>query len=94
MQFGALKTLFERSWFSRKWTFQEIILARKAIVCCGSLEMVWDDLVDWCNALNGPHGFQNLIGEKHECTGVGKRSASLPKQGYLSLKSAFDHTSS
>lgn len=46
MQFSALKTLFERSWFSRKWTFQEIILARKAIVCCGSLELVWDDLVD------------------------------------------------
>ena len=58
---SAIQTVFERSWFSRNWTFQEIILARKAIVCCGQLEIVWDDLVNWCNALSGARGLHDSL---------------------------------
>ena len=37
----ALGCLFSRSWFFRLWTFQEIVLATKAIVCCGDASVEW-----------------------------------------------------
>lgn len=40
-------SIFQHAWFSRKWTFQEIVLANAAIICCGSLEMAWADLTSW-----------------------------------------------
>ncbi|KIV95999.1 hypothetical protein PV10_03583 [Exophiala mesophila] len=39
--------IFQHTWFGRKWTFQEIILAKAAIICCGDLEMAWSDLTSW-----------------------------------------------
>ncbi|KAJ9605767.1 hypothetical protein H2200_009616 [Cladophialophora chaetospira] len=40
-------SIFQHVYFSRKWTFQEIILAKAAIICCGDLEMAWSDLSLW-----------------------------------------------
>lgn len=40
-------SIFQHVYFSRKWTFQEIILAKAAIICCGELEMAWSDLSLW-----------------------------------------------
>ncbi|KIW84665.1 hypothetical protein Z517_00053 [Fonsecaea pedrosoi CBS 271.37] len=40
-------SIFQHVYFTRKWTFQEIILANAAIVCCGDLEMAWSDLSLW-----------------------------------------------
>lgn len=40
---SAVKYLAQSSWFFRTWTFQEIVLARRAIICCGLLEMKWED---------------------------------------------------
>lgn len=40
-------SIFQHVWFSRKWTFQEIVLAKAAIICCGELEMAWSDLTLW-----------------------------------------------
>lgn len=40
-------SIFQHPWFGRKWTFQEIVLANAAIICCGSLEMAWGDLTSW-----------------------------------------------
>jgi len=39
--------IFQHVWFRRKWTFQEIILAKAAIICSGDLEMAWSDLTTW-----------------------------------------------
>lgn len=39
--------IFQNVYFDRKWTFQEIVLARAAIICCGDLEMAWSDLSQW-----------------------------------------------
>ncbi|EXJ66520.1 uncharacterized protein A1O5_10189 [Cladophialophora psammophila CBS 110553] len=40
-------SIFQHVYFTRKWTFQEIILAKAAIICCGDLEMAWSDLSLW-----------------------------------------------
>jgi hypothetical protein len=44
------RTLYDRSWFFRKWTLQEIVLARKAVVHCGIFKIPWTDLEEACNS--------------------------------------------
>lgn len=38
---SALPTLFQREWFYRVWTFQEIMLATNATVLCGNRAIPW-----------------------------------------------------
>lgn len=40
----AIRSLFNRPWFSRVWTFQEIVLARKVMIHCGVHTMRWQRL--------------------------------------------------
>jgi len=42
---GILESVFERSWFTRMWTVQEVALGRYKIVMCGSRILPWDELV-------------------------------------------------
>lgn len=37
--------VFERNWFGRVWTVQEVSLSRKIIVLCGKIFLEWEDLV-------------------------------------------------
>ncbi|KAI1737542.1 HET-domain-containing protein [Xylaria scruposa] len=41
---NSLSSLLRRQYFSRAWVLQEIALARKAIIICGDMEMVWEQL--------------------------------------------------
>jgi hypothetical protein len=41
----ALADLFERAWWWRIWTLPEIVLARTAILVCGSRSCQWDDYI-------------------------------------------------
>ena len=43
---GALSALMRREWFSRRWCIQEIALAKKAVIHCGSKKMDWEDFAD------------------------------------------------
>jgi Heterokaryon incompatibility protein (HET) len=53
----GLVQLFSKPWFSRCWVFQEILLARNAVVWCGALEMNWSAFVDRCwNLEDGTEG--------------------------------------
>jgi len=38
---AAIKSILKRPWFSRAWTFQEIILAREARIYCGNYTIDW-----------------------------------------------------
>ncbi|VUC31139.1 unnamed protein product [Clonostachys rosea] len=40
----ALRDIVERPYWSRVWTFQEIVLAKNVLVLCGSYELPWRDL--------------------------------------------------
>ena len=47
---GAMEALLRSPWFSRIWTFQEIIVAANAVVHCGSHMMPWErfiKLIKW-----------------------------------------------
>ena len=44
--FDGLAAFFERTWFGRAWTFQEIVLARKVKVYCGPNKFDWAKLED------------------------------------------------
>ncbi|KAK7193948.1 ankyrin and HET domain-containing protein [Paraphaeosphaeria sporulosa] len=41
----AIAVLFEKAWLWRIWTLPEIVLARSAILVCGSRSSLWDDFV-------------------------------------------------
>ncbi|KAL9088486.1 MAG: hypothetical protein Q9165_006210 [Trypethelium subeluteriae] len=38
----SLLELMQRPWFSRRWVVQEVALARKAIIHCGSAKIAWN----------------------------------------------------
>ncbi|KAI4236728.1 MAG: hypothetical protein L6R40_006072 [Gallowayella cf. fulva] len=46
----VLAELLNRSWFTRAWVFQEVVVAKKGIVFCGPLEMDMDVFI---NLLDG-----------------------------------------
>lgn len=50
-EWKAVERFLQRSWFSRMWTYQEVVLSRICIVRCGSYSMTWSDLSDSCKAI-------------------------------------------
>lgn len=46
-----MRNVVSRSWFSRVWTIQEVVLARNATVTCGSAELAWTTLMRSLKAL-------------------------------------------
>lgn len=42
-EWGALSSLMKRKWFSRRWVIQEIALAKRATLYCGTSEREWSD---------------------------------------------------
>jgi hypothetical protein len=61
----GLKQLFQKPWFERCWVFQEILLADRAVLWCGSLEMDWSRFVRHCYELeDGYESMDSLIYER------------------------------
>lgn len=53
-----IAVLFQREWFRRAWIIQEVVLASKVKIVCGSWEISWDDIflavklcLDWSSTL-------------------------------------------
>jgi hypothetical protein len=46
VQWQALVKLLEHPYFSRRWVFLEVILAKRAVVRCGTQRVPWEDLCD------------------------------------------------
>ena len=58
---GLIK-LFRKPWFERCWVFQEILLAERAVLWCGPLEMSWSSFVRHCEELeDGKESMNPLI---------------------------------
>jgi hypothetical protein len=61
----GLKQLFSKPWFERCWVFQEILLAKRAVLWCGLMEMDWLAFVRHCDKLeDGNEGMDTLIYER------------------------------
>lgn len=50
-EWKAVERFLQRPWFSRMWTYQEVVLSKICIVRCGSYSMTWSDLSDSCKAI-------------------------------------------
>jgi hypothetical protein len=42
---SIIRHVFAQSWFLRTWTIQEIVLARQALLVCGTREILWSDFI-------------------------------------------------
>lgn len=49
--YNALEALYCRSWFTRLWVFQEIVLAQRCRVFCGSIHITLEQLVSVSRAM-------------------------------------------
>ena len=47
----AIKHLFQRSWWSRLWTVQEVVLAKEIEVICGKVMLPWAFFTSWSHVL-------------------------------------------
>jgi hypothetical protein len=47
----ALVRLLNRSWFSRAWVFQEVVMSTQVLLMCGALEMSLENLMHLSNAV-------------------------------------------
>lgn len=50
----ALTKILQRDYWNRMWVFQEIVLARQAVVHCGQLEAEWPNL-KWLDVASSKH---------------------------------------
>ena len=62
-EWKAVQRFLERPWFSRMWTYQEVVLSSICTVRCGSYTISWSDLSDSCKAISYG-GFSNYLDHK------------------------------
>ena len=48
----AIVKLYNRAWFRRLWTMQEVILAKGIFVLCGKRVLSWTAIVEFANAIS------------------------------------------
>ncbi|MDI1489258.1 MAG: hypothetical protein OHK93_008536 [Ramalina farinacea] len=51
-EWKAVKRFFERPWFSRTWTFQEVLLSQSCTIICGKRSLSWTDPSDAVHAID------------------------------------------
>lgn len=47
-EWQAMERFFKRPWFTRMWTFQEVVMSQYCTIYCGSYWRLWDHLSDAC----------------------------------------------
>lgn len=84
----AVRSLFQRPWFLRVWTFQEIVLAKKAVCHCGPYSISWTRLETFIAGLQvyseGPNIADTRLrgAEKHFMTILKARRLYLQKNSF------------
>ncbi|KAI4224637.1 MAG: hypothetical protein L6R36_004512 [Xanthoria steineri] len=82
-QLSSIRRLLERPWFERLWVWQEVRLARSAVVVCGLAFLHWDRLrsASYCLGQRGYLG--NLLYDK--ISGLSSYEFSKEQTFYASL---------
>ncbi|KAF2996079.1 hypothetical protein E8E13_004425 [Curvularia kusanoi] len=62
----ALARLFARTWFSRAWIVQEVVLAQECIILCGKQSIKWETLVKASQLLAKTHWSSRLKASSKE----------------------------
>ena len=63
-EWQAMERFFKRSWFTRMWIFQEVVLSRDCTVCCGNYSISWSDLEDACKGIDKA-GYDKYLDKIH-----------------------------
>lgn len=66
--YSALEALFCRSWFARLWVFQEIVLAQRCRLFCGSAEIMLEQLVFVADVMARLHLYAFPLESPHKKT--------------------------
>jgi hypothetical protein len=61
----ALMRLFQRPYFERIWIIQEVVMATRAILVCGTLEIEWEPVRDFARSLQKGGSLGNLEYEEN-----------------------------
>jgi ankyrin repeat protein len=71
-QLHALSSLLRRAWFQRVWVIQEVTMARRIEVHCGSRQFRWDDFFELV---------QHRLGKAHHLKALGDSQSPPVKYG-------------
>jgi hypothetical protein len=88
---AAVKSLLQRPWLSRAWTFQDIILAREAHIYCGAYSYSWQRMEIFLTFLRtyppGPNlEDSRLVGEDQVLLNIYKARSMLQKPHLFRLE--------
>lgn len=61
----AVNRFFQRAWFTRTWTFQEVLLSQSCTIICGKWSLPWIDLSDAVHAIHIA-GFDKHMDSTHK----------------------------
>lgn len=76
-----LSRFLKRPWFSRVWVVQEAVLARRAIITCGSRHVGWDDLCTAAEAI-GMIDYGPVVDWEHLAYNATKHNALAKISGW------------
>jgi hypothetical protein len=74
----SVRELFQRTWFTRVWIIQEVILAKTILVLCGSYSIKWEDIVKTSYRLTLTAWSRNI---RHDQTNTESKKI-LPQSSY------------
>ena len=90
LEWKAVERLFQRPWFSRMWTYQEVVLSRLCFVRCGSYSMSWSDLSDSCKAIVYGGFDVFLDSEYHRVTAIQEQRLRSREDKWTSFRSLLE----
>ena len=82
-QLSSIERLLERPWFERLWVWQEVRLARSAVVVCGLRFLPWDQFRTACYSL-GRWGYLGSL-SYDKINGLSSYESSKEQASYASL---------
>lgn len=85
----AVKRFLERPWFSRMWTFQEVIMSKKCMVWCGEFYMSLHLLQNACLGMENT-GFDRAAGIQQNVTFVENQNSRFMAGSTFSLRSLLE----
>ena len=85
----AVKQFLDRPWFSRMWTFQEVVMSKKCMVWCGEFYMNWDLFQNACVGIDRA-GYHQSAGIQENVTIVESQRGRFMAGRTSSLRSLLE----
>ena len=86
----AVRLFFKRPWFSRMWTFQEVVRSERHMIWCGEFYMSWHLLQNACQGMEKA-GFDQIAQIQQNVTYVETQSRRFLAGSTSSLRSLLEN---